>query len=477
MDRPNVVFLLADQLRASSLAAYGARHVLTPHLDRLAREGVTFDHAVSTCPLCTPYRAMLLTGRHPQTTGMIMNWVQMRGDEISIADALGHAGYRTGWVGKWHLACGDFPAGDKGGPEYIPEGRDRLGFEYFRAYNYRTQYFDGWICRDDWQVEKWDGYETDGLWAYAREFLEQPDGRPFCLFVSPHQPHNTSFRPFAPEAYYERVADAIELPGNVPEASRPESAEMLRHYLAMTAALDDLLGRILGHLDASGRARDTLVVFGSDHGTAGGAHGLHPWVKKSPFEEVVHVPLVARMPGTLPAGACCGELVAPVDLMPTLCSLCAVKPPRSAEGLDLSAAWRGEAAPASQEALLTMDFTNHPDFAHIQPGDPRERTHYMPWRGARTRTHSYMRWADGRAGLYDLAADPLQLRNLAEDPSAQGLRADMERLLSGLLARRGDAFPPSHAYAAWFDAKRRVVRNAFGPLPGPDEPPDWSLLA
>lgn len=475
ISRPNVVVVLADQLRACSLSSYGQDQVQTPHIDRLAREGIRFTNAISTCPVCTPYRAMLLTGRHPQTTGHVVNFVRTRSDEISIADALGRSGYRTGWVGKWHLTCGTF-LGDTSGPEFIPENRDRLGFEYFRAYNYSTRYFDGWVSLDDWRVEQWRGYETHGLWNYAEEFLNQEDARPFCLFISPHQPHQTSFRPYAPDYFYERVAENLELPANVPQESREVALEMLRHYLAMTAAVDDLLGQVLDYLDKSGQANDTLVVFTSDHGTTGGAHGTDPWMKKLPWEEAINVPLLARWPGVLTPGTSCNELVAPVDLFPTLCTLCDVPFPRSVEGIDLSASWQGQSDGQHQDALLLMDFARHPDLVALKPGDSRIRPHYIPWRGVRTKTHSYVRWLDGQAALYDLTSDPLQLRNLVTEPEAQTLREEIEIRLRQLLALRNDDFPPDEAYESWLDSRRRVVANAHGTLGDPEGSPDWSLF-
>ena len=125
MKQPNVVYLLADQLRARSLPAYGERQIATPNIDRLVREGIRFTNAVATCPLCAPYRSMLVTGRQPLETGQVINNVRARHDEISIADAFNHAGYRTGWVGKWHLYSGEQP--EIVDFEYIPDGRDGWG--------------------------------------------------------------------------------------------------------------------------------------------------------------------------------------------------------------------------------------------------------------------------------------------------------------------------------------------------------------
>ncbi len=132
--KPNIVFLLVDQLRAMSLPLYGETQIKTPNIDRLASEGMTFDNSISTCPVCTPYRSMLLTSRHPQSTGHIINFVNTRHDEISIANTLKEDGYQTAWIGKWHLHRGSFPA--ISGPDFVPEGRDRLGFDYWRGYNF-----------------------------------------------------------------------------------------------------------------------------------------------------------------------------------------------------------------------------------------------------------------------------------------------------------------------------------------------------
>ncbi|MCE5279646.1 MAG: sulfatase [Planctomycetaceae bacterium] len=484
--QPNILFVLADQLRAASLPLYGQPQIRTPHLDRLAGQGATFTGAISTYPVCTPYRSMLVTGRHPQTTGHLLNHVRTRHDEISIADAFARAGYRTGWVGKWHLHNDGFFSGH--GPDYVPEGRDRLGFDYWRAYNCHMEYFDGFVHLKDWHVEPWKGYETDGLAGYAEVFFdeERPQAGkpvpPFCLFVSPHQPHWT-YGKFAPDEYYARLPQTLELPPNVPPAAHEALIPQYRHYLAMTLALDDMMGRLMDDLDRSGLADNTIVVFTSDHGTMMGAHADEPWFNKLPppernpaqaawekmlpWEESIHVPLIARWPGHIAPGSRCDALMAPVDFFPTLCGLCGVHVPRTVEGIDLSQAWLGQIGAPQQEALLTMNYI---------AGWPGYLTTGNEWRGVRTQRHSYARWLDGRAVLYDLQADPLQVHNLADDPAAAGLRSNLESQLQRLLAQRHDTFAPCTDYANWFDAQRRIVRNAFGPLGNPDNEPNLTLL-
>jgi arylsulfatase A-like enzyme len=348
----------------------------------------------------------------------------------------------------------------------VPEGRDRLGFQFWRAYNMHMIYLNGFVQKGDWEYERWEGYETEALNRYGMEFMDEAGDDPFCLFLSPHQPHYTPHR-FAPEAYYDRLPAQLALPANVPESMRAESIEMVRHYLAMTLALDDMLGELLEYLERTGRAENTLVVFTSDHGSQVGAQGVRPWNKKEPYQASIHVPCIMRLPGVLEGGQRRQALTAPVDFLPSLCALCGVAIPRTVEGHDLSAAWRGERGAFEQEAVLTMNFSSRYDWI----GNGQE------WRGVRTRRYNYARWLDGRQELYDLARDPLEMDNLIDSPEHRAVRARMEEMLGQLQSRRGDVLGPCEQYRDWFDSQRRVVRNAFGPLSHPEGEPDWSLLA
>jgi arylsulfatase A-like enzyme len=314
-------------------------------------------------------------------------------------------------------------------------------------------------------VENWKGYETVGLNHYAMEFMDTAGAEPFCLFVSPHQPHMTG-GPAAPEEYYGRLPERLALPANVPEDKRENAERAYRLYLAMTLTLDDMLGELLDYLERKGLVDNTLVIFTSDHGTQMGAHGRHPWAKKLPYEESMLVPMIARWPGVFEGGDTRDTLTAPVDLFPTLSTLCGVPIPRTVEGRDLSAAWRGDPGAPEQDAVFTMNFTNH--FNHLSDG--------QEWRGVRTKTHSYARWLDGTVELYDLVDDPLEMRNLAGRPETRDLQGDLESRMRAFMAQRADQLRPCTSYADWFDGQRRVVRNGFGSLGDPEQPPDWSLL-
>ena len=466
--RPNLVFLFADQLRAGVLPAYGGTAIQTPHLDRLRGEGVQLEHMISTCPVCTPYRAMLNTGRHPQTTSFVINSLRPRHREIGFGDALAHAGYRTAWCGKWHLYTGGWPANNV--PDWVPRGRPRLGWQHWRAYNQHMVYFDGPVnsSKEDWNFEHWTGYETDGLNRFGFGFMdgvrEAGDG-PFALFLSPQQPHWTPFE-WAPQRFYDRLPAEIPPPANVPQEMHTDWAAGIRNYLAMTLAIDDMAGDLMAYLDEHGLADNTLFVFTSDHGTQGGSHGVDFWAKKNPYEESLRVPLFARMPGRLPAGSACDALTAPVDLMPTILSLLGVPVPRTVEGLDLSDAWSAVPGAFEQDGVFTMNFGDNHDLFR----DGQE------WRGVRTKTRNYARFLDGRRVLHDLGADPLQQRNLVDDPAWAGEAAALEARLREFQRVRADVLQPCSAYAEWFDAFRRPIRNGYGLTPDPEAEPDWSLL-
>lgn len=473
---PNIVFLLADQLRAQSLPPYGMPGMEMPGFQWLSEQGLTFENCLSTYPLCTPYRAMLMTGRHPQTTGMFMNYTCTRHSEIGLADAFRNAGYRTGYVGKWHLHRGAFPSKKQ---DWIPEGRSRLGWDYWRAYNCHTDYFEGHVNTHDWQTEAWEGYETKGLLKYAAEFLDGPGDDPFLLLLSPHQPHATGGKP-APDSLYDRIPERPWLPPNVPAnlAAERRIWRSHQHYLAMTLALDEMVLDLRGLLAERGLLEQTLFLFTSDHGTGMGSHPDEPdgeggfvWNKRRPYRESVQVPLFVRFPDGGRAGEREDVLFSPVDFFPTLCGYAGLPVPRSVEGRDLSAFLRGAPDAKEPEALFTMNLINYgysPDWIRHDGNE---------WRGVRTPRWAYTRWLEGRTELYDLESDPYELKNLAGDPAHREREVALESQLQAFLRKRHDGFLPSSAYREWFDSERRVIRNAYGALPHPEAEPDWSLLS
>jgi len=455
---------MTDQLSASVLPLYGGTGVPTPHLDALAKRGVTFDNMVSTCPVCTPFRSMWMTGRHPQSTGHVVNNVRTRHDETSWADVFNDAGYDTGYVGKWHLYA-DAPT-DENSPS-VPPGRDRLGFRWWRGYNIHAQFCDGpYDLGDSGETANWHGYETDALTGLAFEYLDtgRDENKPFCLMVNPHQPHlGSGHKPgfMAPDQYYDALPDDLPLPACLDKEARQKFEKAYRNYYAMILAVDDMIGELVKGLDDRGLLDSTILAVSSDHGTHLATHpaeNCNPfWTKKMPWETNVHVPLVLHWPGNFDDGTRCDTLIAPVDLLPTFCGLCDIPIPATVEGMDLSRAWCAHEDATEQDALYMMNFTYR--FLNCEDG--------WEWRGVRTKTHTYARFLSGEIFLHDNRIDPWQQRNLAENESSRELLARSEQTLQTLMKARNDSLCPGSSFRSWLDDERRIVRNAAGPLPTP----------
>jgi arylsulfatase A-like enzyme len=430
MNPPNVLFVFADQWRAQATGYAGNPTVQTPHLDRLAGESVRFTHAVAGCPVCSPYRASLLTGQHPLTHGVFVNDVYLQPRVPSLADAFAAHGYDTAYIGKWHVD-------GHGRSNYIPPER-RQGFDYWRALECTHDYNHSAYYAGDSGVKRyWEGYDALAQTRDAQRYLrDRPRQRPFLLVLSwgpPHAPYDT-----APEAYRALYDPArIVLRPNVPPEAAAWARVDLAGYYAHCTALDACLGDLLRTLDECGLAEDTILVFTSDHGDMLGSQGH---VKKQrPWAESVRVPFVLRWPAGL--GRAGREVDAPIDapdIMPTLLGLCGLPIPESVQGHDLAGTLRGGPDPTGGAAMLTCP----------QPfgqwNVPQHGGH--EYRGLYTRRYTYVRTRHGPWLLYDSEADPYQMRNLVDDPASAGVRRELEAELQRRLDATGDEFLPGLEY-------------------------------
>ena len=431
-DAPNILFVFADQWRADALGYSGDPNVKTPNLDRLAAQAVNFTHAVSGCPVCCPYRASLMTGRRPLSHGVFLNDVQLPGEEVTIAEVLAARGYRTGYIGKWHLD-------GHGRSSYIPPQR-RQGFEYFKAlectHNYNQSHF---YQDDDPTKRQWDGYDAEAQTADAMEYLRRHagGGRPFLLMLSwgpPHNPYQTAPERF--RAMYQ--PDEIRLRPNVP----PEQADVARRelagYYAHCTALDECVGKLWGTLRELEIDRDTIFVFTSDHGDM--LHSQGEFRKQRPWDESIRVPLLIRYPRLLGEdGKTVDGLINSEDLMPTLLGLAGVPIPASVEGKDFNRYMQGREDPSDGAALITCP-APFGEWPRARGG--RE------YRGLRTRRYTYICTLDGPWLLYDNEADPFQLDNLIDKPQHADLQKELDALLYCKLQDSRDKFLPGGAYIA-----------------------------
>lgn len=429
---PNVVFVFADQWRAQATGYAGDPNAKTPHLDALAAQSINLTTAVSGCPVCSPYRASLLTGQYPLTHGVFLNDVHLPDDAPSIAKAFKAGGYETGYIGKWHL-------NGRGRLSFIPRA-NRQGFDFWKvcecthAYNKSVYYADG--------PERltWEGYDAEAQTRAAQEYIRgkgRDPAKPFLLVLSwgpPHNPYDT-----APAALREAYRPgSLKLRPNVPAAAEKQARADLAGYYAHCAALDGYVGDLRATIREAGLEDNTLLVFTSDHGDMLGSQGQQR--KQRPWDESILVPLLLHDPAALGRrGRSVSVPLNAPDVMPTLLGLCGLPIPKGVEGADLSGTLTGN-APRPVEAALIACYTPFGEWQRAAGG--RE------YRGIRTERHTYVRDRRGPWLLYDNRDDPYQLRNLVDEPDQAALRAHLEETLARLLKAQRDEFLPGPEYIA-----------------------------
>jgi len=428
---PNIVFVFGDQWRAQSTGYAGDPNVRTPHLDRLATESVSVTHAVAGAPVCSPWRASLLTGQRPDRHGVFVNDVQLGTDGVSLARAFAGQGYDTAYVGKWHVD-------GRGRSNYIPHER-RQGFDYWKVLECTHRYNESpYYAGDSDEQKLWEGYDAAAQTRDACQYIADQDGsRPFLLVLSwgpPHNPYDTAPQEFCD--LYDPAA--IELRPNVPPESAAEARECLAGYYAHCSALDACIGDLGEALRRQEIEENTIFVFTSDHGDMLGSHGQHR--KQKPWDESIRVPFLLRYPARFTrAPRPVPALMDACDIMPTLLSLADLPIPDTVDGLDFSGCLAGGPDPSDGAALLAC---YHPFGEWHRGAGGRE------FRGIRTVRHTYVRTLQGPWLLYDNESDPYQLENLIERPEHGDLYRQMDEQLKSKLEQVGDEFLTGGEYLA-----------------------------
>lgn len=417
--RPNIVFILVDDLRWDELRCTGHPFALSPHADRLAREGANFQNAFVTVPLCSPSRASFLTGQYPHRHGIIDNVDRSKASHqlITWPRRLHDEGYETSFIGKWHMGNDDSP---------------RPGFDHWVSFPGQGECINPELNING-KTGRVQGYITDLLTGHALEFLNKSRTRPFVLYLA-HKaihPNKTQFadgstskletdaEDFIPAARHRELYKGMVPPRRANYARKPKNKpaleqkipgleplgpktliddESIINRLRMAKAVDESLGQILQSLEGTKQLDNTMVIFTSDHGYFYGEHYL-AHERRLAYEETIRIPMLIRYPRMFPAGSRPKEFFLSIDVAP-LCLKQELPKPR-------------------QEILIEY-FSDK-----VYP-----RIRNMGYQAVRTKRWKYIHYGDisGADELYDLEKDPYELTNRIGDPKAP--LANMQALLA-----------------------------------------------
>ncbi len=432
MNHPNILVFFTDQQRFDTLGLNGGPAGLTPHFDRLARQGTFFRHGVTPQPVCGPARSCLQTGQYATTTGVMRNGRGLKPESPKLAELLAAAGYRTSYMGKWHLS---------------PVGRTSVNAEY------RAGYQD-WLAANavettsgPYSAVLWNeanqpvtlpGYrvdgQTDAMIRYLHERAAEPADtrKPFLLFHSFLEPHHQNTDDSYPAPHgYESLWRNAPLPPDL-QALGGSSPQHWGGYLGMIKRLDEALGRTMDALESTGLADNTVVVFISDHGCH--FKTRNDEYKRTSHEASVRVPFAIWGPGWNGGGERT-EAASLVDLMPTLLETAGVPMPASVQGRSLLPLTRGETTGWPEDTLIQVGDFNVP---------PGRALRTNRWKYAVTGDASLVGQGSAdvyhESHLYDLQTDPYELTNLVDRASHTGIR---ESFRARLLERMGAIGEPS----------------------------------
>jgi len=436
MTKPNILFIFSDQQRWDTCGCYGQPLDITPNLDRMAGEGVRFEHAFTCQPVCGPARASLQTGKYPTEVGCHTNHRLLPLDEKTIAHHFSEHGYEVGYIGKWHLAS----TGPIGGPDDFrvkPVPPERRGgyTDYwlasdtleFTSHSYDGHMFDGAMQRRDFPEGR---YRVDAHTDWVLEYLQTRTGeKPFFLFVSYIEPHHQNDHNHyeGPHGSKEQFKDFV-VPGDLVGTEGDWQAEY-PDYLGCVHSLDENLGRIRAALERLGLAENTLIVYTSDHGSHFRTRNAE--YKRSCHDGCIRIPLIACGPG-FSGGKVVDDLVSLIDLPPTVLAAAGITPPETMRGRALHPLVNGTAQDWPEEVFLQIS-ENHCG------------------RAIRTRRWKYSVRAPEKTGqdpdsdlyvedyFYDLDTDPHERHNLVDSAAHAEIRRELADILIRRMVTAGEA--------------------------------------
>ena len=346
--KPNVIVLLTDDQGSIDTNLYGAKDLVTPHMDALALRGVRFTQFYSGAPVCSPSRAALLTGRNPHRAGVPGNVPRNRQDaglppaQVTIAEMLRSAGYATALIGKWHLGHAKSHQPNAQGFDY---SFGHLGgcIDNYSHFFYWAGPNEHDLFRNGEEVFYQGDFFGDLMAEEAEKFIDEHKDQPFFIYYAINMPHY----PYQGDTKWLEKYRALPYPRNL--------------YAAFLSTIDERIGRLTAKLDSLGLSQDTIVIFQSDHGHSeeerahfgGGSAGPYRGAKFSLYEGGIRVPAFISWPGRIPAGQVRKQIATSTDWLPTIAALCDVPlPDRRIDGKDISPLLQSDKAPSPHETLF-----------------------------------------------------------------------------------------------------------------------------
>lgn len=441
--RPNIVFIMSDDHAAHAMSCYGSRINKTPHIDRIAEAGMRFDNCHCTNAICTPSRAVILTGVHTHINGVKTLGDHWDNSQDHVAKRLKEAGYQTAIVGKWHLGIG--------------ETHQPTHFDFWSVLPGQGAYHDPKMIEMG-EEKAFDGYVSDIITDKSIDWLKQRDeDKPFFLMCHHKAPH----RPWEPDAKHAHMYDDADIPepetfnddyatrsraarearmridrdlnerdlkGPVPDGLTPEEEKKwkyqryIKDYLRCVASIDDNVGRLLDYLQDEGIFEDTLIIYTSDQGFFLGDHNWFD--KRFMYEHSLQMPFIVSYPRMIEAGSSTTEIITNLDFAPTWLELAQTETPEAFQGYSLVPLLKGN-TPGDWQQAMYYRYWMHLDGSHNVCSHYGIRTH-------RYKLIYYYGEAMGTAGskdiswepeweLFDLEKDPNELNNVYADPAYEGV--------------------------------------------------------
>ncbi len=457
--RPNILFIMTDDHASHAMSCYGSRINVTPQLDRIAEGGMRFDNCFCTNSICTPSRAVILTGTYSHVNGVTTLDSKIDGRQQNVAKLLQGSGYQTAMIGKWHLGHGG--------------NHDPTGFDYWIVLPGQGFYHDP-VMDEMGTRHVIPGYATDLITDISLDWLRNRDPeRPFFLMCHHKAPH----RPWEPDEKHAHLYDDVDIPEPetfnddysnraaaaaaatmridrdlnaedlkqpVPEGLTPAEEKhwkyerYIKDYLRCVASIDDNVGRLLDYLDEAGLTENTIVIYTSDQGFFLGDHGWYD--KRFMYEESLRMPFIIRYPREIAPGTVNTDMILNVDFPLTFLDYADVAPPEAMQGTSFRPLLNGVTPEAWQTSMYYrywMHLAHHNVYAHYGVRTLRYKLIY------------YYADALGQPGaiddprppeweLFDLESDPHELHNVYHDPAYADVVRELTEELSRLQAKVGD---------------------------------------